>query len=294
MLLVLLISVISTPSNRIINIFIVCSLIFSFILIYKEFYYIIHPGLWITDRTVWQQLQIGDVYTYNNWFYRIQVRGTSLLPVAFFITVVSKFRFRILELMVIGSGVIIAGNFMYIVSSLVFIFIWYFIYNKPTRLLKIVTYIASVPAVGIILMYIKNTLELKGASSLPVRFEQAYFLLGDVFDTNLSAFFGQGLGNVLVSAFGQYRNYNNITYFELQSLYIFNQLGILFTSGYLIIMYKLIRLSWRSKVQYILLFCYLIYAVSNPYIFDATNIIVFLIISTVKVTFSLNKGVNNV
>ena len=99
---------------------------------------------------------------------------------------------------------------------------------------------------------------------------------------NISTFLlGKGLGNnVKIKTF--FRDYTDNTYFELQVIYFFNQLGLV---NSLIFFCFLLYLS-INKIFYkdllFIYFCYIIYAVTNPYILDTTQIVVILILISIS------------
>ena len=63
--------------------------------------------------------------------------------------------------------------------------------------------------------------------SIPTRFDQVNHLIRDLTETPITLLFGQGFGNV-INVITDYRDYRNNYYFELQTIYILNQVGILY------------------------------------------------------------------
>ena len=67
----------------------------------------------------------GDLYTYNGYFYRVQVKGNALIPIAFYLTFIKEVQayikyikvYRILAFI----GICIAGNFAFWISTVLFI-----------------------------------------------------------------------------------------------------------------------------------------------------------------------------
>ncbi|MFA0526382.1 polymerase, partial [Vibrio sp. 10N.222.52.C3] len=63
------------------------------------------------------------------------------------------------------------------------------------------------------------------SSSLGTRFDQAYALMQGLTRNYYNIFFGQGLGSKLYMV-TPVRDYSSFIYYELQSIYIFYQIGI--------------------------------------------------------------------
>lgn len=285
-LIVILISITIKPNTKIITFFLAISVLFTIFLIYKEFYYVLRPGQWIVDRKIWGLNGIGDVYSYNNWFYRIQVKGNALVPVSFFVTFyyVKEKKIRVMLLLLFLVGIIIAGNTMFIIGLIVFYFMDIFFLRrdqiKKLTLFRLILILVGLIGIFVMIFYLIGMISLKQESSIPTRIDQLNVLMQNYSDTLLGTIFGKGLGNVLINVVTPFRDYSGDTYFELQVIYIINQIGIFVMMIYLFIYYELIKNNWKSKCTTICLIAYLVYAVSNPYIFDVTNIIVVLLLSS--------------
>lgn len=276
-------------SKYLIRIFQVSVLIFMLFLLFLEIYYILHPGLWIVDRVRWLEQGIGDVYTFNNFYYRIQIKGTALIPISFFIFYLNNSgRKKIIISAFYLLIIMIAGNTMYLVSIISFVGL------KELSAKKVLKKKYSVftsfliifsPGIGLsIISYFLDRFSKKGESSFPIRVDQMKVLIGNLSTSLYNFLFGKGLGNVLPSGtVTVYRDYSNNTYFELQTIYILNQLGALNFLVYLFLLGKLILNNWRSKYVRISCLSYMIYAITNPYIFDTTNLIAFLIFTCFSV-----------
>ena len=106
-----------------------------------------------------------------------------------------------------------------------------------------------------------------------IRFDQARVLL----DTNW--LFGKGVGNS-IKANTSFVSYNGNMYFELQTLYIFNQIGIIgLLSFYILTFAPLIRKNNAEKV--IAYIAFLAYTFWNPYCFDSNHIIALILIQNI-------------
>ena len=68
---------------------------------------------------------IGDIYTYNGWFYRVQLKGNPLIPISLFVfTFYMKQEIKdYIKYAIILLSVIIAGNLAFWIASLTFAFI---------------------------------------------------------------------------------------------------------------------------------------------------------------------------
>lgn len=221
----------------------------------------------------------GDVYTYNGWFYFIQVRGTAILPFAYMFNYLCPgrkyFRFRRIILLL---GVIFSGNFGYLIGIAFFHFFWFFKSRSigifRTRVFKAI-FLAAIVALPA-LSFVSSTLQRKGTESLGTRYDQISVLFHDLCTNVGTLFMGRGLGNQ-VQIKTQFRDYSHYVYYELQSLYFLNQMGVLFFLlfiGYNI----LLSLYNYGQNKWILLVYggYIIYASTNPYFLDTTQIVVIL------------------
>ena len=79
-----------------------------------------------------------------------------------------------------------------------------------------------------------------------------------------------------------FRDYTDNLYFEIQAMYFFNQLGLI---NSLIFISFLLFLAIKKIFYKDLLFmylCYIVYATTNPYILDTTQIVVILILISIS------------
>jgi hypothetical protein len=117
--------------------------------------------------------------------------------------------------------------------------------------------------------------------SLPVRGDQVSVLIEDLTKTPADLIFGRGIGNT-VDIKTQFRDYTGQYYYELQSVYILNQTGILMFLLFLLVISVLLYTKINSRYLILLYLSYVLYAISNPYIFDSTNILVIIIVVSLK------------
>ena len=121
--------------------------------------------------------------------------------------------------------------------------------------------------------YLLKQIEQKADVSNQTRVEQAGVLL----DANI--IIGEGLGNY-IEASTPTREYNGDIYFEMQTLYIINQIGIV---GVLLFYSTIfVNIKKQGTEKLILYTIYLIYSFWNPYCFDTTQMIVTLLIINMR------------
>ncbi|MCT0087487.1 hypothetical protein KUA04_03270 [Proteus mirabilis] len=240
------------------------------------------------DYTIIRQFflshNLGDVYTYSGYFYRIQIIGNALIPFAF---MVSYFKFRVengkfLFVILYFFACIIASNLMFLIAIFLYIPLIEIIKSKARIKLSIRNFfiflliLISFPFI-IDVVYSNVLLKLIGgeSSSLGTRFDQANALMIGLAESYYDILFGQGLGSKL-NIITAVRDYRKFIYYELQSLYILYQIGFLgFLS--LIVLHAYLFLYICKNKFIILIYCmYVFYAITNPYIFDTTQVIVLI------------------
>lgn len=171
----------------------------------------------------------GDLYTYNGYFYRVQVKGNALIPVAFYLTFIKEVQQYIkyikIHRVLAFIGICIAGNFAFWISTALFIVGYSLIFGK-NKILKIITiFSAFILMSGLLLDYVLEVLSRKG-ESLGTRGDQYNVLISNLTNSISNFIFGNGLGSTL-SVRTSFRDYTGDIYFELQGIYYFFQLGIL-------------------------------------------------------------------
>lgn len=255
-------------------------LFITFIELYLLFFQSIES--YFPIRFFFNEKEWGDIYTYSGYYYFIQLKGNALIPFAYMLTFIfpfksnkSKWILRIIFL----SGTLIAGNFAFFISLFCFHFVKYININglsKNKAAIRIITlcFILLITS-SIIFSYVENVMDRKQDSSLSTRTDQFHVLMNDVQENTLTILFGQGLGHT-ISEKTMYRDYTDNVYYELQIVYFFNQLGIL---NFLIF----IALNFYLTIKYIpqknllwIYICYVLYAVTNPYILDTNHIVVII------------------
>ena len=226
----------------------------------------------------------GDVYSYNGIFYRIQIIGSALLPIFFFINYDLYRRTRTSLFWTVFSfvAVIFAGNLAFYLILIFFIFLYeVFVVGKIKLNIRLFIYFfiftVSIPFV---IAYFIELIVLKSAgdtSSLGIRYEQFSLLLANLANSNFAVLFGTGLGNTL-DVVTNSRDYTGDIYYELQTIYILNQIGFIPFALYLIFHLYLFFSLIKTKLSLLIYFSYLTYAFVNPYMFDTTHFVVLIII----------------
>ncbi len=127
--------------------------------------------------------------------------------------------------------------------------------------------------------YFKEVVERKSEYSVPARFDQLSILLEDFTESPTTFLLGKGLGNTIQKE-TEYRDYSDSIYFELQAVYVLNQVGIIYLCIFLVTSLMFMIHFWRLKLIILLYSSYLVYGFTNPYIFDSTNVIVIIVLSS--------------
>lgn len=229
----------------------------------------------------------GDIYTYNGFFYKIQIKGNELLPFAFFVSVFYLKR-RLLKWIISSVflfSILIAGNFAFLLAILFFLFIFYIVKMlKSYKKIALSIFVLSAISISLIYLsqnYLDTTFNRKSEYSFPARSDQVHILLEDMSSKPLDLILGKGFGNI-VNKQTTYRDYSKFHYYEIQSLYVFNQMGVLYFTLYVLTICIFIFYFWKSRIILGIFLSYLTYAITNPYIFDVTNIIVLVVLGSLS------------
>lgn len=254
--------------------------IFKFLSVCKVFYlFSIFIIVLITGNILhwreWARSNVfGDVY-YNQTFLikipMVQLKGNALLVVAFMVDYIRNKRFTKYNVLIL-FGVLIAGNFAYIAALVLFFGILMILFlNKGNYMTfkKLAIIILLIVGMILALIYTYSQFEIKGQYSNLVRNEQASLLL------NANPFIGEGLGNVLEIK-TKFRDYTGDISFELMTLYIFNQIGII---GLALFYYLTLFPVMKRGNQCIFIYSiYLFFTFWNPYCFDTTQMMALMVI----------------
>ena len=243
-------------------------------------------------RSFVQSHDWGDIYTYNGFYYRVQVIGNALLPCYFFLQYIEWKEKKVLLYFPIIAfvAVIFAGNLAYLISVILFI-IGYELINKKGTYKKVSKY-EFLALMGFfilfpfLIIYIHNLIIMKSqgnGSSIGLRFEQFYVLFDGLTATWVTTLFGQGLG-YLVGVTDTIRDYSHSVYYELQSVYILTQLGLV-PFFLLLCAHLYLFLNKINKNCILMYMSYLIFATTNPYIFDSNQIITLIVIMSLNLAY---------
>lgn len=213
----------------------------------------------------------GDVYSLGSVFMtRVQMQGNALLVMACIIAWYKKD--KLIYRMALFLACLVAGNKAFLIGlflfALYFFIFWLFNtkknYNFDFKVCALA--LCVIAAAPVLSSKVNSILEEKAGYSNAVRYEQAEVLLsGNIIS-------GNGVGNT-IEAKTAHREYNGGDYFEVQTLYIINQIGII---GYMMFLILTFGLCLRTKNPYFvcfIYFTYLAYTFFNPYCFDTTHMI---------------------
>ena len=227
--------------------------------------------IWMKDPAPFRQWArtngYGDVYI-DHGFIKVQVHGSALLVVAFMLNYMKEKRFACSNIILL-LGVLAAGNFAFILGLVGFITYLackvMLTANGTNLFKKSIIIVIGIIGLAVMIPYISNQIKWKSDFSNRIRDEQAKLLL----NTNIVD------DPALIERFGRYTYY-----YELQTLYIFNQIGfiglILF---YIITLWAAYKNGWNCFWIYLL---YLFYSFWNPYCFDTTQMIAIIMIINLK------------
>lgn len=284
--ILLAVSYFFNKDKRIVHAFILVVSLHALALIGIELYMALHsaPSFNSMVRGYFQRNGFGDIYSRNGFYFRIIIKGNELLPVAFMLAdMVYKKGIKRIVKYIILMGVAISGNLASFISLSAYVFLRLMINKKGRKVLLGLTYIFMAfflifnkPIMG----YVSKTMALKNESSMPIRYEQAAALIGDMREW-YDVLMGKGMGST-ITAKTEHREYKEDIYFELQILYFFNQLGVI--TFFTLIIYNLF-LTFKvllNKETLIIYGCYLLYALTNPYILNTTHIIVIICLISFK------------
>lgn len=242
-------------------------------------------------RLFFQAQGWGDLYTYNGLFYNIQILGNALLPFGVFVSLIyySGVK-RTLLTFVLFTGMLVAGNFAFVLGVLAFLALLFFItktFNTKNFLfLSLVGLLAGIIIARPAFNYLENTITKKSQESNPTRIDQSIVLWEDLSENPVSLIFGKGLGNTL-KVKTKWRDYTDNVYFELQSLYFLNQMGFFNFLFFLLANILCVVLFFREPLVKIIYVSYIIYAFFNPYFLDTSHIVV--IITLISLNHALEK-----
>ena len=230
----------------------------------------------------------GDIYSFGSMFLtRVQVQGNALLVMAFFTACYKKD--KLFYRVALFLACLIAGNKAYLIG--IFLFVLYFFaswlfktkrsYNFDFKVCFLL--LCAMLTFPVIINKANSILEEKTGYSNAVRKDQAEILLSGNIIT------GNGVGNT-ITAKTKYRDYSGADYFEVQTLYVINQIGIIGYSLFLILTFGLLLKRKNSFALVFIYFSYLAYTFFNPYCFDTTHMITGFLLCSVFYSHSKKEA----
>ena len=245
-------------------------------------------------ETVFLPNRIGDVFYYYV-YYKLELKGTALITFVYILSYVvdifpHKYRNHLRCFYLIGA--VLAGNFAYQMAIVLF-HILHTLYNLQYGLKRmggmfILLFLFTIVSGSSLVSYSLFVLESKADDSNALKTEQVKLLIEDL-NTPQELLLGAGLGNAF-TAHGYMRDYSgDNSYYEVQTMYVFNQLGLVgFT---ILVLYNTILTFRRIRYPELLIvyFVYIAYASSNPYIWDTNHIVVIITLICSMRIMSKNK-----
>ncbi|EPP2894339.1 O146 family O-antigen polymerase [Escherichia coli] len=283
-----------------INIFIFLAVTQAFVIIGLEAFMFLNFRFsdYSAIRNYFIDNQFGDIYTYNGFFYHIQIKGNALLlfsyMISFYLYNKTNNKLYLLSSMFLALAVLFCGNLAFYITFLIHAFIFLFLRKARTYnqlLLKVfiflITFGVFISYSGMEYLVKAYELKFQGAnfSSMGTRFDQFNELIDDLFENVLTALVGQGLGNI-INVQTAVRNYSDYIYYELQAVYFLNQLGVLLFLLFVIIN-VILTLKFIKPIELrIVYMLYILYALVNPYMLDTNHVVVVFILVSLSSIFS--------
>lgn len=217
---------------------------------------------------------LGDIYTFDGFYYRVQLIGNALLPLFFMLLLFLSDKNRVLKLLLLISGLSLfaAGNLTYWITAGIAICIRYknlLVKHWVATITILLTAICLILSSGAYTVLIEQKFE-GSSSSMGVRYDQIDVVEKVFKNQNLAIIFGKGLGARLPD--GNERNYSDDLYIELQGLYLAFQLGLLGSSLYILtLVFK--AHNTLSMDGRIIFWLYILSGATNPYILDSNQVL---------------------
>lgn len=288
-LLILLSYYIKLPRKGVGILFFFVAIQSTFIIIIELYILFFHnTSTYLPIRFFFQDREWGDIYTYSGYYYFIQLKGNALIPFAYMLTFIFQFksnRSKWIWRAIFFIGILIAGNFAFLITLFCFHFFKYINIHGLSKTKAFnrvfILCVLLVVATPTIFSYVDNVLNRKEDNSLGTRRDQFNVLINDTQENAMTILLGQGLGHT-ISKKTIYRDYTDNVYYELQIIYFFNQLGFLNFFIFLALnAYLAINYIARKDLLWIY-FCYILYAITNPYILDTNHIVVIICLTSMN------------
>ena len=223
----------------------------------------------------WAQINnYGDAYFVYGFLPRVQIYGNALLVFAFVIRFYKTKKIDICNITLL-LGVCTAGNFSFLLGVVVFLAGYFLLSIDPKRIQpwKVMVLIVLVILLSIFSYYAFLEMGRKTDTGNALKIRQIKMLL----DTNL--LFGKGIAseveaNVLLGRLA------NANYYEMQTFYIFYQIGAIGIGLFYYITLSLCKKYGNNILG--LYIIYLLYTFFNPYCFDTTQMISIVLLINIK------------
>lgn len=233
-----------------------------------------------------EQNDFGDAYFVYNIIPRIQLYGNPLLMTGFMVYFHNNRKVNLINI-ILFSGILIAGNFAFILGLALFFLYEYISSKKRNNFISLNRFFATIVLIilSVGFLYYANlemSRKAKGGNALKIK--QAQILV----DTNLV--FGRGIGASVPRNEELTRNPDAI-YYELQTLYIFYQIGII---GILLYYFTTLYMCRSFGIKIFMLYIiYNVYSFFNPYCFDSTQMITIIILINLNSVTGKKNGNRN-
>lgn len=235
-----------------------------------------------SELRIWAQTNnYGDIYTVFDTIPRVQLKGNALLVIAFMVSFYKNRKFTLYNLIILLS-VVCAGNLAFL-GGIALFFGWLYFKQIDLKHLKIRDLLAGT-IVALFLtgfgVYAGNQVALKGgldsdgdlSSSNGMRYGQFQIL------TDTNALCGRGFGSSVPDAVYLGRSPDS-QYYELQTLYIYYQVGLVILLLFIYISLNTSRQSY-SKDGFMVFIIYLMFSFFNPYCMDSTQMITMILLGS--------------
>ena len=243
-------------------------------------------SLWLAFRHFVQLYQIGDIWTNDGIFFRVQLLGNPMIFGLFCYTLIfydklkTSYSTKFVHVIFFASlfGTIAAGNINYLI--IVFFGTLYMITKLNIVYFKFFLLILSILLMPFIVYFLVDSIYIKFANGAHSGNHRLMLIETFIYAITLNPFnflIGFGLDATLPGKFSPV--VLNAQYIELQSILVLYKLGaILFFILLLLYLYGIFKLHGKQALIFICI--YVLGSLANPYIFDTQHIIMTFLAST--------------
>lgn len=218
---------------------------------------------------------LGDIYSFDGVYYRVQLVGNALIPFLFMVSYQNRaksFFYKFFSILYF-LAIIFCGNLTFFIVIFIYIFI------ELDRFEKMFFATCCACISPFLMAHLYEIISMKfdgGASSMGIRFDQICAIENRFSENPLTFITGWGFGARIPD--GVFNNYSSSLYIELQSLFIFFQIGLFGSLLYIANVIYYVR-KVLSRGNALIFFMYLVYSSTNPYMFDTTHFLVVLLLT---------------